>query len=118
MKERSTKAGKQTGQVTNHYGRTPQGLLPDFVANPVGKPFASLPSHREKRSVASFNIFTNCLRRAVLSCQVRALTRLPSTTQLCSTYLPPNCVTSRAHLATVVNVRPWSTPAAAAISTP
>jgi hypothetical protein len=35
-----------------------------------------------------------------------------------STQVPPNWVTSNAHLAIVVMVRPFSTPAAATISTP
>ena len=40
-----------------------------------------------------------------LSCQVRAVTRLPSTTLGRSTYLAPPCSASSAHLATVVTVR-------------
>src|SRR5260370_72471 len=60
----------------------------------------------------------NSFRNGVLSCQVRAVTRLPSTTQGRSTYVAPALVASSAHLATVVTRLPSRQPAAAAISIP
>src|SRR5262249_8429659 len=66
----------------------------------------------------SLSILMNCFKSGVLSCHVRALTMLPSTTQLRSTYTPPNAVTSRAHFATVVRARTLTPPAAATIWTP
>src|SRR5260370_21027415 len=60
----------------------------------------------------------NSFRNGVLSCQVRAVTRLPSTTHGRSTYLAPAVVASSGHLATQVTRRPPRHPAAASISTP
>src|SRR5438105_2270306 len=55
---------------------------------------------------------------AGLSCQVRAVTRLPLTTTSRSRYVPPKLSMSNLHLATAVASRPLRTPAAATISMP
>src|SRR5439155_700352 len=82
-----------------------------------GRP--DLPAHHRN--------FFDCIRKNArphgdieiqLSCQVRAVTRLPSTTTSRSTNVAPHTSASKRHLRTVVTVRPLMTPAVARISMP